>query len=47
MLNLLNALIPVLAWGTWLAPSQNVQYPNQQVKTFYVTAANLGTCRDI
>ncbi|HNB53338.1 MAG TPA: GRP family sugar transporter [Anaerolineales bacterium] len=42
MLNLLYALIPVLAWGTWLAPSQNVQYPNQQVKTFYVTAANVG-----
>lgn len=42
MLNLLYALIPVFAWGTWLAPSQNVPYPNQQVKTFYVTAANLG-----
>ncbi|MCB9134079.1 MAG: hypothetical protein H6636_01545 [Anaerolineales bacterium] len=42
MLNLLYALIPVFAWGTWLAPSQNVEYPNQQVKTFYVTAANLG-----
>ncbi len=42
MLNLLYALIPVLAWGTWLAPSQNVPFPNQQAKTFYVTAANLG-----
>lgn len=41
MLNILVALIPVVAWGTWLAPSQNVRYPNQQVKTLYVTAANL------
>ena len=42
MLEALCALIPVLAWGTWLVPSQNVRYPNQQVKTLYVTAANLG-----
>jgi glucose uptake protein len=42
MLATFYALIPVLAWGTWLAPSQNVRYPNQQVKTLYVTAANLG-----
>ena len=41
MLELIYALIPVLAWGTWLTPSQNVRYPNQQVKTLYVTAANL------
>lgn len=41
MLNILIALIPVVAWGTWLAPSQTVRFPNQQVKTFYVTAANL------
>ena len=41
MLNILIALIPVVAWGTWLAPSQNVHFPNQQVKTLYVTAANL------
>ncbi|MEE4194234.1 MAG: GRP family sugar transporter [Anaerolineae bacterium] len=41
MFNGLFALIPVIAWGTWLAPSQNVRFPNQQVKTFYVTAANL------
>ena len=42
MLNAFYALIPVIAWGTWLAPSQNVRYPNQQVKTLYVTIANLG-----
>ena len=30
-----------MAWGTWLAPSQNVQFPNQQLKTFYVALGNL------
>jgi glucose uptake protein len=37
----LYALITVLAWGSWLAPSQNVRFRNQQIKTFYVAAANL------
>jgi glucose uptake protein len=41
MTNFLYALIPVLAWGTWLAPSQNVHFRNQQIKTFYVAVANL------
>jgi glucose uptake protein len=41
MFGLLYALITVMAWGTWLAPSQNVPLKNQQVKTFYVAAANL------
>jgi glucose uptake protein len=41
MLSLLYALITVLGWGTWLAPSQNVIFPNQQIKTLYVVAANL------
>jgi glucose uptake protein len=35
------ALITILAWGTWLAPSQNVKMKSQQIKTFYVTLANL------
>ena len=35
------ALIPVLSWGTWLAPSQNVRFPNQQIKNLYVTFGNL------
>lgn len=35
------ALVTVLAWGTWLAPSQNIVFRNQQIKTFYVAAANL------
>jgi glucose uptake protein len=41
MPGLLYALITVLAWGTWLAPSQNVSFRNQQIKTFYVACANL------
>lgn len=41
MWGLLYALITVLAWGTWLAPSQAIPFRNQQIKTFYVAAANL------
>jgi glucose uptake protein len=42
MLGILYAVITVVAWGVWLAPSQNIQFRNQQIKTFYVAAANLG-----
>jgi glucose uptake protein len=42
IVEILYALIPVIAWGAWLAPSHNVRFPNQQVKTLYVTSANLG-----
>ena len=38
-MGLLYALITVLAWGTWLAPSQNVPIKDQQTRTFYVTLA--------
>lgn len=41
MLETFYALITVIAWGTWLAPSQAVPFKNQQIKTFYVAAANL------
>ncbi len=41
MFGLLYALITVCAWGTWLAPSQNISFKNQQIKTFYVASANL------
>lgn len=41
MLSLLYALITVFGWGTWLAPSQKVTFPNQQIKTLYVVATNL------
>jgi glucose uptake protein len=37
----LYAVITVLAWGTWLTPSQNLPFRNQQIKTFYVAGANL------
>ncbi len=41
MPGILYALITIFAWGTWLTPSQNVTFRNQQIKTFYVAAANL------
>lgn len=41
MLGILYAVVTVLAWGTWLAPSQNVPFKNQQIKTFYVAIASL------
>jgi glucose uptake protein len=41
VLGFLYAAITVLGWGTWLAPSQKVIFPNQQIKTLYVVATNL------
>jgi len=41
MSGIFHAITTVLAWGTWLIPSQNVSYRNQQIKTFHVAAANL------
>ncbi len=41
MLGILYAVVTILAWGTWLAPSQNIRFKNQQIRTFYVAAANL------
>lgn len=41
MLGILFALITVIAWGTWLAPSQNVPLRNQQIRMFYVASINL------
>lgn len=38
---ILFATITVLAWGAWLAPSQNVPMKGQQTRTFYVTLAVL------
>jgi len=38
-LGIIYALITVLAWGAWLAPSQNVPMKGQQTRTFYVTLA--------
>lgn len=35
------ALITVLCWGTWLSIAQSIPFKNQQIKIFYVAAANL------
>lgn len=40
-LGIFYAVITVLAWGIWLAPSQNVSMRGQQTRTFYVTLAVL------
>ncbi len=40
-MGLLSVLITLLAWGTWLAPSQRVPMKGQQTRTFYVTLAAL------
>ena len=40
-LGIIYAVVTVLAWGTWLAPSQNVPMKGQQTRTFYVTLAVL------
>jgi glucose uptake protein len=42
MESLFYALITVFGWGMWLVPSQKVIFPNQQIKTLYVVATNLG-----
>ncbi|MHC1781413.1 MAG: GRP family sugar transporter [Anaerolineaceae bacterium] len=41
MTTILIATLTVLAWGTWIAPMQNVRFKSQRVKTFYVACANL------
>ena len=41
MNSLFYALLTLLGWGTWLAPSQKVHFPNQQIKTLYVVLTNL------
>lgn len=41
MIAVISALVTMFAWGTWLAPSQNVSFRSQQIKTFYVAVANL------
>jgi glucose uptake protein len=34
------ALATVLAWGTWLAPSENVLLPNPVTRAFYIAVGN-------
>lgn len=40
-MDIVYAVVTVLAWGTWLAPSQRIRFRNHHIKTFYITAANL------
>jgi glucose uptake protein len=37
LMGIFYAIITVFAWGTWLAPSQNIPVKGQQTRTFYVT----------
>ena len=37
---LLLGIITVMAWGTWLAPSEKVRLPNAQARGFHVALAN-------
>lgn len=41
MLGIVFALVTVMAWGSWLVPSQNVKFANEQAKAFYVATATL------
>ena len=41
MNSLYFALLTLLGWGTWLAPSQKVIFPSQQIKPLYVVVTNL------
>lgn len=36
-----SAIVTVLAWGLWIAPSQTIPFKGQQTRTFYVTLAVL------
>jgi len=40
-LGITYALITIMAWGSWLVPSQNVKFPNEQAKTFFVAITTL------
>ncbi|MBN2528557.1 MAG: hypothetical protein JXR76_19365 [Deltaproteobacteria bacterium] len=41
MTGFLFASITIFAWGSWLAPSQQINFKNQQIKIFYVSISNL------
>jgi glucose uptake protein len=40
-LGILYAVITVVAWGTWLAPSEKVALPNALARAFYIAIGNL------
>jgi glucose uptake protein len=35
-MGIIFALLCVMAWGSWLVPSEKVKFPNEQAKTFFV-----------
>ena len=40
-MGIVYAIITVIGWGLWLAPSQNIPFKNQQIKNFYITGASM------
>ena len=40
-LGIMYAVICVMAWGSWLVPSEKVKFPNEQAKTFFVALASV------
>ena len=38
-IGIIYAVICVMAWGSWLVPSEKVKFPNEQAKTFFVALA--------
>ncbi|MFC1762142.1 GRP family sugar transporter [Planctomycetota bacterium] len=40
-MGIIYAIFTVLAWGTWLAPSQKVDLPNSQARALYIALGNL------
>jgi glucose uptake protein len=41
IITILLAIATVLAWGTWLAPSQGLSLPNPQTRALYVAIGNV------
>lgn len=41
VIGIVFALMCVMAWGSWLVPSQNVKFSNEQAKAFYVALSTL------
>ena len=43
LFGIIFALVTVMAWGSWLVPSQNVKFANEQAKAFYVAIATFSS----
>ena len=39
-MGVIYAVICIMAWGSWLVPSEKVKFPNEQGKTFFVALAS-------